>query len=36
MNIIPVNLKVGDISNNGQITILDEDKLSYVTSQCDS
>ena len=30
MNIIPVNLKVGDISNNGQITILDEDKLSYL------
>ena len=25
-----INLRIGDISENGQITILDEDKLSYV------
>ena len=30
MNIVPINLAIGDVSENGQITILDEDKLSYL------
>lgn len=30
MNIIPINLQIGDVSDNGQVTILDEDKLSYL------
>ena len=25
-----INLKIGDVSDNGQVTILDEDKLSYL------
>ena len=30
MNIVPINLAIGDVSENGQIIILDEDKLSYL------
>ena len=30
MNIIPIKLQIGDVSDNGQVTILDEDKLSYL------